>query len=265
MKGTVIWLDIKEVEGLLSVSRANIRFYEKEGLIAPRRKSNNYRDFSDNDINELRKIVTLRKLGFSIQEIAMMQRGELALGSAAADNIARLEKEISELRDAVEMTQMIADDGAAYEDFDSQKYRRIIDEREKRGAKFKDICLDCVKFEISMFDTMWKRTFFHDFKKSRKKHGIIVAVLILLAICIMRGISSKFLWQSTFWEGFLYPFILFAAVSLIILPLHIFTKISPKAGSMVAGILLIVCLLFLALLIIGVILLMFNSVFHFWF
>ena len=31
-------MEIKEVEKLLSVSRSNIRYYEKEGLINPERK-----------------------------------------------------------------------------------------------------------------------------------------------------------------------------------------------------------------------------------
>ena len=31
------FVEIKEVENLLSVSRSNIRFYEKEGLITPER------------------------------------------------------------------------------------------------------------------------------------------------------------------------------------------------------------------------------------
>ena len=48
-------MDIKEVEKRLSVSRANIRFYEKEGLISPQRKENNYRNYSEEDIAKLKK------------------------------------------------------------------------------------------------------------------------------------------------------------------------------------------------------------------
>ena len=37
-------MTIKEVEQLLEVPRATIRFYEKENLIKPVRESNGYRD-----------------------------------------------------------------------------------------------------------------------------------------------------------------------------------------------------------------------------
>ena len=39
-------MTIKEVEILTGITKANIRFYEKEGLLAPGRSSNNYREYS---------------------------------------------------------------------------------------------------------------------------------------------------------------------------------------------------------------------------
>ena len=33
-------LKIKELENLLSISRSNVRFYEKQGLFSPERKDN---------------------------------------------------------------------------------------------------------------------------------------------------------------------------------------------------------------------------------
>lgn len=41
-----------EVEKLTEVKEANIKFYEREGLINPRRNENGYRDFSDEDIDK---------------------------------------------------------------------------------------------------------------------------------------------------------------------------------------------------------------------
>ena len=43
---------IGEVEKLTEVKEANIKFYEREGLINPRRNENGYRDFSDEDIDK---------------------------------------------------------------------------------------------------------------------------------------------------------------------------------------------------------------------
>ena len=40
-------MTIKEIETLSGLTRANIRFYEAEGLIAPARGENGYRDYSE--------------------------------------------------------------------------------------------------------------------------------------------------------------------------------------------------------------------------
>ena len=39
-------MTIRTVENLSGMTRANIRFYEVEGLIAPQRGENGYRDYS---------------------------------------------------------------------------------------------------------------------------------------------------------------------------------------------------------------------------
>ena len=44
----VIRLKINEVEALVGITRKNIRFYEAEGLLSPRRNSQNgYRDYGN--------------------------------------------------------------------------------------------------------------------------------------------------------------------------------------------------------------------------
>ena len=48
-------MTIKEVEKKLNISRANIRFYEKEGLLEPKRCDNEYRDYSEDDLKRLEK------------------------------------------------------------------------------------------------------------------------------------------------------------------------------------------------------------------
>lgn len=58
-----------EVEKLTEVKEANIKFYEREGLINPRRNENGYRDFSDEDVKIINRIKTLRMLDVPIPEI----------------------------------------------------------------------------------------------------------------------------------------------------------------------------------------------------
>ena len=119
-------------------------------------------------------------------------------------------------------------------------------------------------FESEQFDNMWKWTFFHDFKESRKKHGVIGAICILFLLCVIRGLSKKFIWQGSFWEGFLYPFVLFFAIFIISTILYVLMKKAPKAGSFVSGVLLILSIVFLAGIFLLIIVLLLNSFLHFW-
>ena len=63
-------MTIKDAERRTGLSRSNIRFYEKEKLIDPsRNESNGYRDYSENDVENIKKIAHLRTLGISIEDI----------------------------------------------------------------------------------------------------------------------------------------------------------------------------------------------------
>lgn len=246
-------MKIKEVEKLLSVSRSNIRFYEKEGLINPERHGNNYREYSEADVAMLKKILVLRKLGFSVDDISAMQNGTLELVRAAEDNITRLQTEIDRLNGALETTQAICDKRPTFDDFDVEYYWDSVNRAEKKGKKFADICRDYLMFERDSFDRMWKYVFFHDFKKSRKKYGVMAACIILLVICLLRGLSKMLIWHESFLQGFLYPFVIFAVGSLILLPIYVLSKKAPKVAAVISLILLAAAVLFIAALIVLII------------
>ena len=73
-------MTIKETEKSTGLSRSNIRFYEKEGLIAPARtEGNGYRDYSEADIENIKKIAFLRTLGISVENIRDIMAGEISL------------------------------------------------------------------------------------------------------------------------------------------------------------------------------------------
>ena len=57
----------KEMEARSGVARANIRYYEAEGLLTPARRKNGYRDYSEADLELLEKIkLTFDEKGIEI-------------------------------------------------------------------------------------------------------------------------------------------------------------------------------------------------------
>ncbi len=239
-------MKIKEVENLLSISRSNIRFYEQEGLLKPKRGENSYRDYSEEDVNELKKILALRKIGFTVEEISAMQKGELSLSDALCKDIERLEKEIISLQGALKIAKYLSSENISFETIDQDYLWDKIVQSEHNGLKYVDICKDYLKFEQNLLDIMWKYVFSHDFKKSRKKFGTTIAIGIVLLICVLRGILKVVIVHESFWDGFLYPFIIFVAGSIIILPIYILSKKAPKIASIISKILLIVGIIFIS-------------------
>ena len=78
-------MTIKEVERSTGLPRSVVRFYEKEGLIAPRRGGENgYRDYQEEDVALLMRIAFLRSLDVPIADIARVQSGQAQLAEVAA-------------------------------------------------------------------------------------------------------------------------------------------------------------------------------------
>lgn len=95
-------MTIKEVEALTGITKANIRFYEKEDLLSPARGSNNYREYTEEEVERLRKIRMLRIMGFPVAQIKEMiqqpQRSN-ALMDHRAEQIRREVEELNLVRD----------------------------------------------------------------------------------------------------------------------------------------------------------------------
>ncbi len=120
-------MNISQVETLLDMTRANIRFYEQEGLVCPRREKNGYRDYAEEDVETLRKIKLLRQLGLPLETIRRVQAGELPLSEALSAREAQLAAEQSELEWAQRVCRRMRADGAEYPALDAQRYLEELD------------------------------------------------------------------------------------------------------------------------------------------
>lgn len=249
-------LKIKELENTLSISRSNIRFYEKQGLFSPERKDNNYREYTEQDIEILKEIIVFRKMGFTVEEIKLIQNNELPFSEAMANVQHRIEDEIEQLNGSLKLIKQVVQENSSFDEIDIDEHWNKISKSEKLGEKFVDICKDFLELELNSFDFMWKHAFFHDFKGSRAKHGTFNACGILLLLCVLRGIGSVLIWKESFWYGFLYPFAVALIGTILILPLFLLSKTFPKVASVIATILLWLIILFFA----GIILLILYGI-----
>lgn len=115
-------MTIREVEQRTGLERATVRFYEKEGLLTPKRLENGYRDYSEEDVATLLRIKLLRELDVSIEDIRALQRGEQALPDTLAKQIFALERRMEETAYTRDTCCAIRDEGVSYAQLDAAKY-----------------------------------------------------------------------------------------------------------------------------------------------
>lgn len=101
-------MNINQVEKMTGVSKRNIRFYEKEGLLLPKRNSENgYRVYDETDIWRIKVIKMLRMLDMPLEEIKNVLEEDRPLSVAIANQQTELEWKARELQAAISFCEQL--------------------------------------------------------------------------------------------------------------------------------------------------------------
>ena len=132
-------MKINEVEALVGITKKNIRFYEAEGLLAPRRNSDNgYRDYGEAEVETLRRIKLLRKLGVPLEDIRQMLSGAHTVGDGMRRHLVTLERERQNLDAAARLCGELADCQERLADLDAAALLEQMAEMEQSGTTFQN-------------------------------------------------------------------------------------------------------------------------------
>ena len=173
-------MKINEVEQLIGITKRNIRFYEKEGLLAPGRDAaNGYHNYSDADVEVLRKIKLLRKLlrklDVPMEEIRKMQQGTLTLTDGLRRHIIQLEREQENLATIRSLCQELAEAGEQLPTLDAERWLSEMERMEQEeGTRFVNI-----------------------HKKDTMTHYIGPVVAALVFVGLMVGLIVLMVWGLT--------------------------------------------------------------------
>ena len=166
-------IKINEVEALVGITKKNIRFYEAEGLLTPRRNSENgYRDYGETEVDTLRRIKLLRKLGVPLDEIRQMEDGVHTVGDGMRRHLVSLERERKNLEAASRLCAELTDSPERLEALDAQALLERMERMEQEGTTFMD---------------KQKR----DMKRRRYVMPVVMAILMSL---LMAALIWLFLW-----------------------------------------------------------------------
>lgn len=163
---------INKVEELVGITKKNIRFYEEKGLLNPARNTENgYREYSDEDVDTLRKIKLFRQLSVPIEEILKMQQGYLTLEDCMRRHIIALDREEENIMQQKAICGQLEISGEQLVHLDAKKYLLLMEEKEKEGVRF-------LKVE--------------DIDQKRKAPIISTIVMIVIMLALM----GLFLWAA---------------------------------------------------------------------
>ena len=163
-------MTIKEVEKQTGLTRSNIRFYEKEKLIEPTRNDKNgYRDYSESDIENIKKIAYLRTLEISIEEIRNIMSDKVSLTEIIEKQAATIQTQIEGLNKAKTMCEKMLEAGNV--SFDELQVEKYVADLETYWNDNKSV----FKLDTVSFLYMW---------------GSLVTWAVIATLCLVVGIVS---------------------------------------------------------------------------
>ncbi len=131
-------MKINEVEAQVGITKKNIRFYEEQGLLAPRRNSENgYRDYSETEVAVLRQIKLMRKLGVPLEEIRRMQAGG-TVADGMRRHLVTLERERHSLEQSIQLCQSLKGREERLDALDAATLLEEMERLEQTGTTFQD-------------------------------------------------------------------------------------------------------------------------------
>lgn len=94
---------IKQITEVTGLSADTLRYYEKEGMISPKRHENGYRYYDERDIMLLKNIVVMKYAHFTIAEMKSMEEIYTREPSTECNEISKriLSAKIAELNQAI--------------------------------------------------------------------------------------------------------------------------------------------------------------------
>ena len=193
-------MKIQNVEELVGISKKNIRFYEDQGLLSPKRAENGYREYHEEDIQRLKQIKFLRKLYVPIEEIRLVFSGEIPMEQCLEHRLRDIEKQRADLDEIQMITEELLRSGTPEEplspdrlDIDSclEKIARL----EKEGKTFMDVNLTDIH--------------------RKKAVGSLIGASIMIAV--MAFIAGMILWGNKAEPLPKFLFVLLMAIPVVII------------------------------------------------
>ena len=138
-------MNIQELEKRTGITKQNIRFYERKELLSPKRNaSNNYREYTEEDVRTLKEIRMFRKLDVSIEDIRETLEGRIPLDQLMQKHLEELENRQKELKAGISICRKLVHTELSR--VDTEAVLQEMEKIEEKGGRFMNIIEDYKKY-----------------------------------------------------------------------------------------------------------------------
>lgn len=208
-------MQIKEVQEKLKISSYTLRYYEKMGLIQPYRDENGYRNYNEEDIHKIERIMFLRDINVPIEDIKDILNNKVTFQDVLENHIEKVNTQIESLQYIKNMCedlkekniplldQVIEDNQIGNEKVKKKDLKKvfnyfkkdqtvIIGTRFDLNIYFRTFICALITAPILTFATISYLQRFHILEKGIIDHIFIYLILIILVI-IFSTISISYM------------------------------------------------------------------------
>lgn len=130
-------MKMKDVEKTLNIPRSHIHYLEREGLFTATRNANGYREFSEQDLLNIKMVLILMKAGASAETVKKLQAHNITLDDALKQTELDMRKEVDEMLGSLELIQQIRASNVSYASLPRDSYWADIQIKEQNGQHFR--------------------------------------------------------------------------------------------------------------------------------
>lgn len=183
---------ISEAAERTGLSVSNIRFYEKKGLLTPAREAESkYRDYSEEDVKQLKRIILYRKMNLSVETIYLLENQKISIENVLKHQEEELLAQQEMLQGAIDLCRKIQE-SADYEHLDIDYYLNYVKEEEEKGRHFaeaEELLEDFEEFS-GLTSLQWDLRLGWFGKILQEKWGMRIVGVICFLVCIATPLVS---------------------------------------------------------------------------
>lgn len=146
-------MTIKDMEQLTGITKANIRYYEEAGLIAPQRSANGYRSYTEAHVQQLKRIKLLRALEIPIETLNDLCNHRITLQDALAERQNRYAQQHEQLAMSEQIVEKILAADENYDALNPDTYMALLEGTEPEPVPEQKLNLPWRRFGARVLDS----------------------------------------------------------------------------------------------------------------